>query len=126
MGVPSRPVRDCSCLLMSPATAINNVRGTAGTLRMSNPEPIFRTSAAYDEFEKELPFYQPATNSQARPRCALKWSDCFAIIDSHGDIGATAGEPDGLFYADTRFLSQFQLLIEGAPPVLLGSNLRDD
>ena len=48
------------------------------------------------------------------------------MLDSHGDIGATAGGPDGLFHSDTRFLSRFELRLNGASPLLLGSNVRDD
>ena len=29
--------------------------------------------------------------------------DTFIVIDSHGDIGASAGGPDGLFHHDTRY-----------------------
>ena len=36
------------------------------------------------------------------------------------------GGTDGLFHRDTRFLSRLQLLLNGAQPLLLGSNLRDD
>ena len=43
------------------------------------------------------------------------------MFDSHGDIGATRGRPDGLFDCDTRYLSHLELLINGAQPLLLGS-----
>ena len=33
---------------------------------------------------------------------------------------------DGLFFCDTRFLARLQLLVNDTPPLLLGSNLRDD
>ncbi len=48
------------------------------------------------------------------------------VVDGHGDIGASAGGPDGLFHADTRFLSHFELLLNGLQPLPLGSNVRDD
>ena len=48
------------------------------------------------------------------------------MLDSHGDIGASAGGPDGLFHCDTRFLSHLELLLNGMQPLLLGSNVRDD
>ncbi len=72
------------------------------------------------------PFYIPARVKSARPRQVLKHADTFAVVDSHGDIGASAGGPDGLFDHDTRYLSHLELLIEGAQPLLLGSRLRDD
>ena len=45
---------------------------------------------------------------------------------AYGDIGASAGGPDGLFHCDTRFLSHLEVLLEGMQPLLLGSNVRDD
>jgi glycogen debranching enzyme len=71
-------------------------------------------------------FYIAATQSASRPRCSLKCNDTFIVLDTHGDMGAASGGTDGLFSHDTRFLSQLQLLINGAQPLLLGSNLRDD
>ena len=48
----------------------------------------------------ESPFYIPMTGPASRPRRALKHDDTFVVLDSHGDIGASAGGPDGLFNAD--------------------------
>src|SRR3954462_15921505 len=74
----------------------------------------------------EPPFYIPMTGPAARPRRALKHDDTFVVLDSHGDIGASAGGPDGLFNADTRFLARLELGLHDVQPLLLGSNLRDD
>ncbi|MGC1095466.1 MAG: amylo-alpha-1,6-glucosidase [Pseudolabrys sp.] len=74
----------------------------------------------------EEPFYIPATTSPSRPRRTLKHGDTFAVVDSHGDIGASRGAQDGVFHADTRYLSRFELLLNGMQPLLLGSNMRDD
>ena len=74
----------------------------------------------------KTPFYIPATASAARPRHTLKHGDTFAVIDSHGDVGASAGGPDGLFDHDTRYLSRFEMLLAGTQPLLLGSSVRDD
>jgi glycogen debranching enzyme len=74
----------------------------------------------------ELQFYIPAIGPPSRPRRTLKHDDTFAVFDSHGDIGATAGGPDGLFDRDTRYLSHLELLIDGAQPLLLDSAIRDD
>ena len=74
----------------------------------------------------EAPFYIPATGPATRPRRSLKHDDTFIVLDSHGDIGASAGGPDGLFHGDTRFLSHLELVLDGMQPLLLGSNLRDD
>jgi glycogen debranching enzyme len=71
-------------------------------------------------------FYVPATEPTIRLRRTMKHDDCFLVFDSHGDIGASSGGPDGLFKYDTRYLSHLELLINGLQPLLLGSNLSDD
>jgi hypothetical protein len=43
--------------------------------------------------------------------------DCFKVFDSHGDIGASPGGPDGLFYCDTRYLAH-------PPPALVVGDRR--
>ena len=48
------------------------------------------------------------------------------MLDSHGDIGATPGGPDGIFFFDTRYLAHLEMLLNGNQPLLLGSNVRDD
>ena len=71
-------------------------------------------------------FYIQATGPSSRPRHTLKQGNTFAVCDSHGDVGASAGGPDGVFNNDTRFLSRLELLINGMQPLLLGSSIRDD
>ena len=71
-------------------------------------------------------FYIRARAPLTRPRRTLKHDDSFLVLDSHGDIGATAGEADGLFHCDTRYLARLELLVDGATPLLLGFNMRDD
>ena len=74
----------------------------------------------------ESPFYISMTGPAARPRRSLKHDDTFIVLDSHGDIGASAGGPDGLFNADTRYLARLEMVLDDMQPLLLGSNLRDD
>jgi len=78
------------------------------------------------ELVAEQSFYIPMTGPAARPRRSLKHDDTFIVLDSHGDIGASAGGPDGLFNADTRYLARLELVLDELQPLLLGSNLRDD
>src|SRR6266576_1813159 len=87
----------------------------ATQLKMQNVEPV-----------SESPFYIPMTGPAARPRRSLKHDDTFIVLDSHGDIGASAGGPDGLFTADARYLARLELVLDEVQPLLLGSNLRDD
>lgn len=84
------------------------------------------TPARTVEQVQEQPFYIPMTGPAARPRRSLKHDDTFIVLDSHGDIGASAGGPDGLFNADTRYLARLELALDDVQPLLLGSNLRDD
>src|SRR5258705_6854751 len=78
------------------------------------------------EHVAESPFYIPMTGPATRPRRSLKHDDTFIVLDSHGDIGASAGGPDGLFNADTRYLARLEMVLNDVQPLLLGSNLRDD
>src|ERR1700694_976439 len=78
------------------------------------------------ELVAESPFYIPMTGPASRARRSLKHDDTFIVLDSHGDIGASAGGPDGLFNSDTRYLARLELLLDDLQPLLLGSNLRDD
>ena len=78
------------------------------------------------ETHEQEPFYIQATGPASRPRHTLKNDNSFLVCDSHGDVGASAGGPDGLFNFDTRFLSRLELLINGMQPLLLGSSIRDD
>src|SRR6204780_5605889 len=66
-----------------------------------------------------------ATLQQRRTR-ALKHGDTFAVFDHRGDIGGEPGNPEGLYHRDTRMLSQLQLLLEEARPLLLSSTTQDD
>ena len=74
----------------------------------------------------ESPFYIPMTGPATRLRRSLKHDDTFIVLDSHGDIGASAGGPDGLFNGDTRYLARLEMVLNDVQPLLLGSNLRDD
>jgi glycogen debranching enzyme len=85
-----------------------------------------QTTESLVDLIPEAPFYIPATGPTSRPRRTLKHGDCFAVLDSHGDIGATAGGPDGVFYTDTRFISRLEMHLDGMQLLLLGSSVRDD
>ena len=56
----------------------------------------------------------------------LKQGDLFGVFDKQGDCRGGEGGPDGLFFQDTRFLSQLQLKLGGADPLLLSSVVLDD
>ena len=58
-------------------------------------EVVTQLKAPAVEPVSESPFYIPMTGPAARPRRSLKHDDTFIVLDSHGDIGASADGPDG-------------------------------
>ena len=56
----------------------------------------------------------------------LKYGDAFAVMDAHGDIGSIKETAEGLYYRDTRYLSNFELRLEGKRPLLLSSSVHED
>lgn len=67
-----------------------------------------------------------ATNSLSEERTfKLKYGDAFAILNKYGDILPFEKSVQGLFYAGTRFLSDFQLLIDGQRPLYLSSDVKE-
>ena len=56
----------------------------------------------------------------------MKHGDTFAVFDHHGDALAGPDSPEGIFHRDTRYLSHFQLTLNGQRPILLSSTVRDD
>ncbi len=76
--------------------------------------------------ELDAPFEVSAVKVGSRERYALKAEDAFAIIDAHGDINADGSGSDGLYSADTRYLSHLRVRVMGADALLLGSSLARD
>ena len=89
------------------------------------PDP---SPAAHPVDEPAAPQYAIAVSDtlQQRRTRTLKHGDTFAVFDHRGDMGGEPGSPEGLYYRDTRMLSQFQLLLEEARPLLLSSVTQDD
>ena len=87
---------------------------------MSEAQPI-KTEA-----ELEERFDIAASEISARQRYALKADDTFAVVDAHGDVNADGTGSDGLFHADTRYLSHLRMTVMGVDPLLLGSSLAQD
>ena len=56
----------------------------------------------------------------------MKAGYTFALFDPRGDIVAGEGSSDGIYLHDTRFLSQLELKLNGAPLLLLSSNVQED
>jgi glycogen debranching enzyme len=75
----------------------------------------------HDEHEAER--IHAEADSSPRDHETLKHDDAFAVVDTHGDLGAFGNHVDGFFFRDTRYLSQLELLIARHPPLLLGATL---
>ena len=56
----------------------------------------------------------------------LKHNDMFGVFDQRGDIRPGLGGTEGIYFNDTRYLSEFELVLAGQQLVLLSSTLRDD
>lgn len=56
----------------------------------------------------------------------LRHGDTFAVFDHVGNIQPLGLGEEGLFHQGTRFLSRLTLLVNGRPPLLLSSSVRQD
>lgn len=94
-------------------------------MNQSVPQTCFETEQEVSK--APVQFYVPAAASlhERRPR-TLKHGDTFAVFDHNGDSIAGPGSPEGIYHRDTRYLSQLNLTLNGARPILLSSALRDD
>jgi glycogen debranching enzyme len=103
------------------------------TMSPKTAAKIVAHAATPDFLGEALPeaAYTITASQPGRPPRTLKYGDTFVVLDSRGDIRNDAGATEtggsaGLFHEDTRHLSRLELLVNGAPPLLLGSTLRDD
>lgn len=72
-------------------------------------------------------WYVAADSHRADSRTqALKHGDTFAVFDRLGEIGLTGLGEQGLYDLGTRFLSKWELLIDGRRPMLLNSTMKED
>jgi glycogen debranching enzyme len=71
-------------------------------------------------------YIEAHTSLVERTLRTLKTGDAFAVFDRNGDCGSVPDSPEGLFFRDTRYLSRFELRLDGKQPLLLGSVIQDD
>src|SRR5688500_6363624 len=85
------------------------------------------TAARMDEGEWASPFAIPATDTTPsyQPR-VLKHGDTFLVVDPYSDAQARDVTAEGLFHADTRYMSHLSLTVNGHRPLLLSSNVTED
>jgi glycogen debranching enzyme len=72
-------------------------------------------------------YYILATSALADDRTlVLKRGDTFVVFDRYGDVQPVGQGQQGLFHADTRYLSRLELRLGGARPLLLSSTVTED
>jgi glycogen debranching enzyme len=72
-------------------------------------------------------WYVLATSARAGdPTRVLKHGESFALFDRYGDIPRAGGGEHGFYHQGTRFLSRYELRLNGQRPLLLNSNVRRD
>ena len=90
-----------------------------------NPQKSAARTATAEASPQER-FSITATEATDRPPRTLKYGDTFIVVDSRGDIASAPDHSAGLFHLDTRYLSRLEILVNDLPPLVLGTNLRDD
>jgi glycogen debranching enzyme len=72
-------------------------------------------------------WYVLATSSRTDDRTrVLKHGETFAVFDRFGDIHPVGTGEHGIFHQGTRYLSRFELRVNGRRPMLLHSGVRQD
>ena len=84
-----------------------------------------RAYPAAIEVQPEEYYIEAEQSLVERPLRTLKRDDLFGVFDIDGDFGAGKG-PEGLYFHDTRFLSRFDLKLNGDTPLLLDSVVLED
>ena len=73
------------------------------------------------------PYHIAASSSLTDDRIeVLKQGDTFGLFDRYGDIHSLRSGSQGLYHEGTRFLSRFELTINGERPLLLSSTVKED
>ncbi len=67
-----------------------------------------------------------AASLTAHPPKVLKHDDLFAVFDDWGNCGRKRNSPEGLYFRDTRYLSRWDLRLDGDRVPLLLSSIHDD
>ena len=72
-------------------------------------------------------WYVLATSARAGdPTRVLKHGESFALFDRYGDMPRAGGGEHGFYHQGTRFLSRYELRLNGQRPLLLYSSVRRD
>jgi glycogen debranching enzyme len=85
-----------------------------------------KEDAADSDHQVPAHYIEAQTSLVERALRTLKCGDAFVVLDGSGDILDIPGVPEGLFYRDTRYLSAFDIRIDGQRLLLLSSVIQDD
>jgi len=85
-----------------------------------NPEKQARTETTEPVVGSHNAQYAVATGAQdIRDTIVIKQHDLFLLTDLNGNVPRENVNALGLYYQDTRFLSAYELVLEGIPPTYL-------
>ena len=88
---------------------------------------VMKKRPGADVIEAGNQYHTSAQSSLADDRTrVLLFGDTFAVFDRYGDIQPLGYGQQGLFYQETRHLSNLQIHICGYRPLLLSSQVRED
>ncbi len=94
---------------------------------MSTPLKRNASLPLRDAIQLNEQWYILATSSRTDDRTrVLKHGETFALFDRYGDIQPIGSGEQGLYHEGTRFLSYFELLVNGRRPLLLHSTVKAD
>ncbi len=80
---------------------------------------------SYFKFKNK--YYISANSSLADDRTmVLKDGDSFGVFDRYGDVHPIGQGAQGLYCEGTRFVSMFELLVNGERPIMLSSSLKEE
>ena len=69
---------------------------------------------------------RPRIRERANNRPVLKCGDLFALLTPSGNFRSGLTDEEGVYFDGTRFLSQWDILLNGMPLSMLGSQVRND
>lgn len=79
-----------------------------------------------DDRDRETFDIDASASLTAHPPKVLKDNDLFAVFDDWGDCGRKRHSPEGVYFNDTRYLSRWDLRLDGDRVPLLLSSIHDD
>ncbi|MCG0238842.1 MAG: substrate-binding domain-containing protein [Firmicutes bacterium] len=101
---------------------VSRLRGEAqpGEHRLLPPELVVRTSCGAQRVVETAP-----GGDLRMPELALKEADLFLVCSDNGDVvGGSSAQ--GLYFRDTRYLSQLELRVSGEPAHLLSASAAEN